>query len=126
LRCTCLLPASVEVEHFAEKGFLAARVTVASFRIAVAMIVIATVPVAIASVLMRLLRFLQRQLLVALNETIEFTAIEPHAAALLAIVDFDAFASGHQQVCRGADRAFHVDSFRFAFDEDNLAEASTP
>jgi hypothetical protein len=42
------------------------------------------------------------------RQPVEFTAIQPHAAASRAVVDFHALALGHEQVRRFADRTFHL------------------
>src|SRR5688572_15298993 len=47
-----------------------------------------------------------------LENLVELAPVEPHAAALGAIVDLDAVALGHDQVC-SVDRTFHGLSFLY-------------
>ncbi|KND60460.1 hypothetical protein BVER_03719c [Candidatus Burkholderia verschuerenii] len=56
--------------------------------------------------------------------THRFTTLQPDAATTRAIVDFDAFAHGHQQIRRGTDWAFHVGSFLIAFNAITVSKGT--
>jgi hypothetical protein len=51
----------------------------------------------------------------AVNDFVQFTAIEPDAAALGAIVDLDAQTFRHEQIRSGAGWTFHASKNTIAF-----------
>jgi hypothetical protein len=135
MRCCkgLLRGASIEVEQIAQKRLLSTLMRTFVARIAVTVTIEPMCDAPVAFVLVIAILFARRvggfgygRLRRATDDLIQFAAIQPHTAALRAIVDFDSLAHGHQQIRGGASWAFHFASLLFAFDEAIVKEEMLP